>query len=62
MGYMRFEPWEIWWADVKFKESDTEKRRPIIVLDDDTVLVLALYVTSASPRPGYNDVTTAAHS
>lgn len=52
---MRFEPWDIWWANVKFRESGEEKRRPIIILDDRTAFVLSLYVTSSSPRPGYSD-------
>ena len=47
--------WEIWWADVKFEENTEEKCRPVIVIDDRTAFVLSLYVTSASPRPGYCD-------
>lgn len=52
---MSFEPWEIWWAYVKFRESDMEKIRPVIILDDETVFVIGLYITSSSPRPGYDD-------
>lgn len=52
---MRYEPWEVWWAYVKYRESDTEKKRPIIILEDGTAFVIGLYVTSSSPRPGYDD-------
>ena len=52
---MEFKTWDIWMAHVKFAESDYEKIRPVIIIDSTTVLVLALYVTSASPRPGYSD-------
>jgi hypothetical protein len=52
---MKFERWDIWLASVKFDDSEEEKTRPVIILGDNTALVLALYVTSASPRPGYND-------
>ena len=56
---MKFKPWDIWMASVKFEDSIQEKIRPVIIIDSTTVLVLALYVTSASPRPGYNDYTLA---
>lgn len=52
---MSYEPWDIWWAYVKYRESNIEKIRPIIILEDRTALVIGLYVTSASPRPGYSD-------
>lgn len=50
-----FKAWDIWWAQVKYEECDTEKRRPVILLEDGSAFVLGLYVTSQSPRPGYND-------
>ena len=52
---MKFNRWDIWWAYVKYEESNIEKRRPIVVIDDRTAFVLGLFVTSASPRPQYDD-------
>jgi mRNA-degrading endonuclease toxin of MazEF toxin-antitoxin module len=37
---------EVWWIHFPFGDKDYEKRRPAIVVDDDTIAILAVYVTS----------------
>ena len=37
---------EVWWIHFPFRDKDYEKRRPAIVVDDDTIAILAVYVTS----------------
>lgn len=42
--------WEVWWAIVKFEDSDETEQRPIIVLDNTTAYIVSLKVTSHAPR------------
>lgn len=42
----RYDIGEIWWVHFPYQERDQEKRRPAIVIDDETIAVLAMYVTS----------------
>lgn len=37
---------EVWWTHFPFDEVDDEKHRPAIIIDDDTIAILAMYVTS----------------
>ncbi len=37
---------EVWWIHFPFEDKDDYKRRPAIVIDDDTIAILAMYVTS----------------
>ena len=37
---------EVWWTHFPYSDMDVEKRRPAIVIDDDTIAILAMYVTS----------------
>lgn len=37
---------EVWWTQFPFEDSDEDKRRPAIVIDDNTIAVLAMMVTS----------------
>ena len=37
---------EIWWTHFPFNDADDEKHRPAIVIDDNTIAVLTMYVTS----------------
>ena len=39
---------DVWWVHFPFDEKDREKYRPAIVIDDDTIAILAMYVTSQS--------------
>lgn len=38
--------WDIWWANVKFEESDEVKRRPVLIVNPQKVFVVALKMTS----------------
>ncbi len=33
---------EVWWIHFPFGDKDYEKRRPAIVVDDDTIAILAV--------------------
>lgn len=37
---------EVWWTHFPFDDADDEKHRPAIVIDDNTIAVLTMYVTS----------------
>lgn len=37
---------EVWWIHFPFEDTEELKRRPAIVIDDDTIAILAMYVTS----------------
>ena len=37
---------EVWWTQFPFEDSDEDKHRPAIVIDDNTIAVLAMMVTS----------------
>ena len=37
---------EVWWIHFPYSDKDQIKRRPAIVIDDDTIAILAMYQTS----------------
>ena len=45
---------EVWWTEFPFKEIDVSKRRPAIVIDEDTIAVLAMMVTSKDKKNPYS--------
>lgn len=47
------ESWEIWWARVKFEDSEECKVRPVIVLEDAVAYIISLKVTRHAPRNNY---------
>ena len=47
--------YDIYWAEVPFEDTDDSKIRPVIILDDRTVFVIGVGVTSQSPKPKSND-------
>ena len=47
--------WEIWWAYVAFEEGNDGKERPVLILEDGTVCVIALMITSHEQRPVYGE-------
>ena len=54
------QPWEIWWAYVSFEDDASQgKERPVLVLEDGVVYVIALMITSHEQRNvfGEYDVT-----
>lgn len=48
-----FNPWEVWYAAVRFEDSAVVKDRPVVITSDGEAFVLALKVTSTAPREGY---------
>lgn len=49
------QPWEIWWAYIAFEEGNGGKQRPVLVLEDGTVYVIALMITSHDQRNLYGE-------
>ncbi len=47
---------EVWWIHFPYEELDNLKRRPAIVIDDDTIAILAMYVTSKNKENSYYSV------
>lgn len=45
---------EIWWTNFPFEDSNRMKHRPAIVIDDNRIAVLAMYVTSQDKDNPYN--------
>ena len=45
---------EVWWTQFPFKEIDESKRRPAIVIDEKTIAVLAMMVTSQAKTDPYS--------
>ncbi|XME02229.1 type II toxin-antitoxin system PemK/MazF family toxin [Lachnospiraceae bacterium C1.1] len=37
---------DVWWVRFPFSDSNDDKRRPAIVIDDEKIAILAMYVTS----------------
>ncbi|WP_165056165.1 MULTISPECIES: type II toxin-antitoxin system PemK/MazF family toxin [unclassified Adlercreutzia] len=47
-------PWQVWLAYVRFADHpEVGKVRPVVIIDSDTVAVIAAKVTSASPKSQY---------
>jgi len=49
---MKCEPWQVWWANVKFEDSDEVKKRPVLILDTEKMIAFALKMTTHEPRRG----------
>jgi mRNA-degrading endonuclease toxin of MazEF toxin-antitoxin module len=47
-----FKPWEIWWANVKFEDTDEYKRRPVLIISANANSCTAYKLTSQSERIG----------
>ncbi len=45
--------WEIWLAYMRFDDSATRKKRPVLVLDNGICYILSAKITSHSPRNRY---------
>ena len=45
---------EVWWTQFPFQEIDISKRRPAIVIDENTIVVLAMMVTSKDKKNPYS--------
>ena len=46
--------WEVWWAIVKFENSEESKVRPVVVLENQEAFIISLKVTSHKPRDTYS--------
>lgn len=48
---MMIEKWEIWWADVKFDDSNESKRRPVLILNGENAFYIeTAKITTHEPR------------
>ncbi len=47
---MTYNKWEIWEAEVSFEDKAKSKKRPVVILEDNLVAVLAVKMTSHEPR------------
>lgn len=45
---------EVWWTQFPFEEIDEVKRRPAIVIDEDTIAILAMMVSSKEKANPYS--------
>lgn len=45
---------EVWWIHFPYHDKDQDKRRPAIVIDDETIAILAMYVTSKNKDNPYS--------
>ena len=45
---------EVWWVHFPYSDEDKEKRRPAIIIDDETIAILAMYVTSQKKDTPYS--------
>ena len=47
---MTYNKWDVWFATVKFDDSDEKKKRPILILDKKEGLAVSMKMTSHKPR------------
>ena len=52
---MKINQWELWWAYFAFEDNPSKKRRPVLVLDPQTVYVLSAKITSHEARNQYGE-------
>lgn len=45
---------EVWWVRFPYNDQEKEKHRPAIIIDDDTIAILAMYVTSKDKDNPYS--------
>ena len=45
---------DVWWVHFPYRDEEKEKRRPAIVIDDETIAILAMYVTSKNKENPYS--------
>lgn len=50
MGLRELAAWDIWWANVKFEDTDEVKERPVIIVRPGEVYVVSVPVTSTPER------------
>ena len=47
---MKYKKWEVWFAEVKYEDSDEIKKRPILVIGENKGLIISLKMTSKKAR------------
>lgn len=50
----KYEIGDVWWVHFPFQDKDQEKRRPAIIVDDETIAILAIKVTSKEKDNPYS--------
>ena len=50
----KYEIGDVWWVHFPFEDKDQEKRRPAIIVDDETIAILAIKVTSKEKDNPYS--------
>lgn len=45
--------WEVWWARVKFEDSEEVKKRPVIIYDNKVTYIVSFKVTSHEVRKNF---------
>lgn len=45
---------EVWWTQFPFEEIEESKRRPAVVIDENTIAVLTMMVTSKDKKNPYS--------
>ncbi len=48
-------PWELWWAQVRFEDTNEIKRRPVLVLEGSGIYVIAAKATSHAARQQWGE-------
>jgi len=52
MATGKFDKWDVWFAQVKFEDSDEVKARPVIIFQSTPNEVICIKMTSRQPRQG----------
>jgi len=47
---MKCKKWEVWFAKVKFEDSDEIKKRPVLILGEKNGFAISLKITTHTPR------------
>ena len=47
---MRCKKWEVWFAKVKFEDSDIIKKRPVLIVGEKQGFIISLKMTTHYPR------------
>lgn len=50
----KYEIGDVWWVRYPFEEIEKEKHRPAIVIDDETIAILSMYITTQNRNIPYS--------
>ncbi|MCL2050879.1 MAG: type II toxin-antitoxin system PemK/MazF family toxin [Lachnospiraceae bacterium] len=51
---MKHKIWEVWFAKVKFEDSDLVKNRPVLIIGQSKAIIISLKMTTHSQRDRYD--------